>query len=89
MCSSDLTLHLRRAFELKSTERSDLRILRPDGSSFPALLASVVPPKRNICLTTIVDISDKRRTEEELREAVARFQQLTDQIDDVFLRLRT
>ena len=77
-------LHLRRVFELKSKQRCEVMINRADGTSFPALLDSIVMVKQAICLTTIVDLTEKRKAEAELREAVARFHQLTEQIEDVF-----
>jgi two-component system, cell cycle sensor histidine kinase and response regulator CckA len=77
-------LHVRRAFSLRTTERCDVRIQRPDGTSFPVLLASTVPSTKIKCLTTLVDLTEKHRQEEALRDAVERFEQLTDQLDDVY-----
>ncbi len=77
-------LHLRRVFQDRTPERLHLRISKADGTSIPVLLASTVPPERDTCLMTMIDLTDKRRIEKELREATARFQELTDHIDEVF-----
>jgi PAS domain S-box-containing protein len=69
---------------LESRKRTELVATRPDGSSVPVEVA-VSPLERGRTPTLVVsltDISERKRRAAELEEALGRFRQLADHLDD-------
>src|SRR5688500_12751266 len=50
---------LRRAFACRTNQSCEVTIERMEGSSIPVRLDSIVLPRRELCATSIVDVSDR------------------------------
>jgi PAS domain S-box-containing protein len=78
--------HRRQVLADETRQSCDLRLRRPDGSQvevrMETALDSSVPGPRLI--TVVVDVSDLRRAQDDLRESEARFRQIAESIADVF-----
>ena len=64
-------VHLRYLFATRTRQACELRILSKDGTPFYASLESIVIQENEnpVCRTTISDITERKRAEEELRHA--------------------
>lgn len=84
--------HLRQVFSHPSRQSCDIMARRTDGSSFPAQIESVVdleskgPDGQPIrCHTVLIDLSELRRTQSDLRTQKARTQTLLDTAADAIV----
>jgi PAS domain S-box-containing protein len=101
MSDRDATIlqhHRRQVFARGTKQGCDLSIERADGRKFPAHLDSIAErPANSIgrgsvrCQTVLFDLTELRRTQEDLRdqksrtdESEARFRQIAESIEDVF-----
>lgn len=84
-------VHHRRAYLQAPTERlmsraKELSGRRKDGSLVPldVSLSPVETDEGLAVLVTIIDLTERRRAETELRESETRFRQMAERIDDLF-----
>ena len=77
--------HLQKVFNTENRQTCEIKLKRKDGSEFYAQLESIGAEEssgNNICRTSAINITERKRADEAMRESQERYHSLVDSAED-------